>query len=108
MPIFTFMYDCLCQSTAGAHDVVIVFENTYTSTGSILGLDLEVIVAHLGATPKGKDWRTKMIPTLKSRMANPPDARSYGNYDCLFRCGIALWYKDTVIGAEAPSQALRA
>ena len=50
MPKFSFPYGYLGPSTAGAHHVVMVVEKSLTTTGSPLGLALEVIVAHLGVT----------------------------------------------------------
>ena len=72
--------------------MIMVSEKSLTTTSSILGLDLDVIVTHLGLSPKGKDLSAKMIPDLNCLIADPPDARSYGDYHRLFKRGIALWF----------------
>ena len=58
-PILTFLNHCLCPSTAEAHDVLMVIEKSLRTADLILGLDLQVIVVHLGVTPKGKDRRLR-------------------------------------------------
>ena len=68
MVLFSSLYDCLCPWTTQGHDVIMVIEKNIMTTGSILGLHLEVIVAHLGLTPKRKYRSPKMIPTFKRQI----------------------------------------